>query len=494
MWKRNQRNHCSDDVLLAHADGELSANEESWTAAHLLECWECRGRLEELDGTARTLARLAAEDRFGGPDRAAAAKASFLAWRREFERELDSRQHILARLRLLRARVRTAAPQFAQFGRRLIGNGAAAAALPLIALAGLGGWYYARHSTVEPPAMLTPARKTAPVLPSMPATLLVAPRPSGTVLPEPSPAPIHSVLDFPDLRANETEVLYALHRVRACLEEPIEVVPKPEGGLLVRGIAGTAERKSQLLAVLGELENSWWLATDIKTAGEGAGTPPAAEDPVAQPEAAAAPTGEGTLYFRDGLERHFAGRGRAEAARLAIDFANRAVSASDSLLSEAWALRRLAERYGPQGLQRLRPQSLWLVEVMARDHLEAFTEQVRNARAAFEPVFITVVGPAAAMQRAGAAGERSWHDEILEIFEAAQQIRRHTIGLFAGAGLPAALEVNGSLVRVKSPEETLQDLRTALAALEIGVQVAEDRTATEFSVNPGLAATGNKKE
>jgi len=80
-------------MLIARADGELPSREESRVVAHLQQCWECRGRLAELEETAGSLAQLAARNPFGGPNRAAEAKVSFLEWRREFERELAPRQH-----------------------------------------------------------------------------------------------------------------------------------------------------------------------------------------------------------------------------------------------------------------------------------------------------------------------------------------------------------------------------------------------------------------
>lgn len=103
MWKLNHRRHCSDDLLIAHADGELAGRDKRRVPEHLAECWECRARLEQLETTARTLARMSAEAPFGGAQRAAAAKASFLVWRTEFEREHSSRRPAWPRWRMLPA-------------------------------------------------------------------------------------------------------------------------------------------------------------------------------------------------------------------------------------------------------------------------------------------------------------------------------------------------------------------------------------------------------
>ncbi len=100
MWRIKGRNHCSDDLLIAYADGELSPREQSRVAAHLRECWECRGRMEQLDATAQALARMAAENPFGGAHRAACAKARFLEWKREFERQAAGRRNWFSRFPL----------------------------------------------------------------------------------------------------------------------------------------------------------------------------------------------------------------------------------------------------------------------------------------------------------------------------------------------------------------------------------------------------------
>ncbi|MCI0420427.1 MAG: hypothetical protein L0312_14590, partial [Acidobacteria bacterium] len=53
-----------------------------------------------------------------------------------------------------------------------------------------------------------------------------------------------------ELTAAEIEAHYALHRLNACLGEPIEIVRGPSGQIVVQGLAETAERKTELLAAL----------------------------------------------------------------------------------------------------------------------------------------------------------------------------------------------------------------------------------------------------
>ena len=53
-----------------------------------------------------------------------------------------------------------------------------------------------------------------------------------------------------ELIAAEIMVRYALHRAKACLGEPIEILTTDLGGIEVRGLAETPERKEELIAAL----------------------------------------------------------------------------------------------------------------------------------------------------------------------------------------------------------------------------------------------------
>jgi hypothetical protein len=53
----NQDIHISDNDLLLVADGELSNRRLSHVQIHLTECWNCRARMAEIDGTALDFAK-----------------------------------------------------------------------------------------------------------------------------------------------------------------------------------------------------------------------------------------------------------------------------------------------------------------------------------------------------------------------------------------------------------------------------------------------------
>ncbi len=77
--------HSSDEILLAHLDGELGERQERCTARHLKACWECRARLAELEAQVEALAKAQSERSFPGKARVQAARARFLEWEDQFE-------------------------------------------------------------------------------------------------------------------------------------------------------------------------------------------------------------------------------------------------------------------------------------------------------------------------------------------------------------------------------------------------------------------------
>lgn len=85
MWTKRSDTHCSDDLLLAHLDGELHGLARFRTAAHLRRCWECRAHLSELENDAEALARLMAGEASRESGQIVEAKAAFLAWKDGFE-------------------------------------------------------------------------------------------------------------------------------------------------------------------------------------------------------------------------------------------------------------------------------------------------------------------------------------------------------------------------------------------------------------------------
>jgi anti-sigma factor RsiW len=84
--KRPVQNHCTDEQLLGHLDGELSRRLEYSVGRHLKCCWECRRRMNELEEQIRSVSRL-----LGNAEsirlRSHRARERFGLWQSSFEKE-----------------------------------------------------------------------------------------------------------------------------------------------------------------------------------------------------------------------------------------------------------------------------------------------------------------------------------------------------------------------------------------------------------------------
>src|SRR5260370_19633244 len=78
FWKRSFRKHCSDESLVGHLDGELSPWRAAIVRSHLKTCWECRGRLVELEAQAQAVVKALAYPPFPEADPLTAATHKIL--------------------------------------------------------------------------------------------------------------------------------------------------------------------------------------------------------------------------------------------------------------------------------------------------------------------------------------------------------------------------------------------------------------------------------
>lgn len=457
--------HCNEEQLLAYLDGELRGSEAALVREHLAACWRCRATQAALEQQIRNVAERFERLRVPSPDRIAEAK---IRLSQRIAAVAVDRRHFFA---------------LALFKLPPLPPRAAIAACAALAVMGFGAWYHTRaHSRSE-----RDATRPVPVMDrlSSPPVALSLPwlaAPAGRPLRPPAAPPLPGSFRKPaDATPLEVEVCYALHRIRACLNEAVTVIRQPDGRVIVTGLVSNAERKSQILATLGELKSPGWLVLDLGSPAETipAGQPSSAEIAPAEPTPAQ-PEGAPT-YFADEIRSYFRERGSADVNRELTEFMEKAVLLSDALLSEAWALRRLAERFPDTAA--LHPRLAWLVEVMVRDHLTALREQARTAGTELCPVLAGIsVSPGQPTPPQASPESMPWQKTVIGLFENAQRIRAYTTGLFAGAGLP--LEIDQGRLRVSSPYETLRALQAALRLLEAQADGAASRLAAEFSAKP----------
>jgi len=132
--------HCSDDVLLACRDGELSGRARSAVEKHLESCWVCHSRQAELEQEIEAVAETFQEQDFPGPAWVEQSRSRFLRWRQQFERN-SPQFHGLALLSWYS-------------GRRI----AAMASITLIGFGLLAGWSIGRRAAPAPADIVARSR------------------------------------------------------------------------------------------------------------------------------------------------------------------------------------------------------------------------------------------------------------------------------------------------------------------------------------------------
>ena len=299
------------------------------------------------------------------------------------------------------------------------------------------------------------------------------------------------------LNARTVEVFYALHRAHSCLGEPVEVIENASGRLTVRGLVSTVRRKEQILDALSELGDANWLSIEIRTLAElGTSAGNRTRESVAQSEtdtspvmaAGRSPAGQVTVMAAFGVyfERQIGG-GRAltpaqrdEVAKRIAQFSNTAVSDLDALLREAWALRRLAERYPSTSL--LSPQARWLLQRMVDDHLAKLRSQVAAVRSLLAPIWPEEPGAAVAPLVEGSG--KSYDQAVLLVFDRAEHLHRAISAAFTGATSSrddAGKAAAGTAAGPELQDESFGRLVGRLALFEREIESAQEAVRERFS-------------
>ncbi len=99
----------------------------------------------------------------------------------------------------------------------------------------------------------------------------------------------------------------------------------------------------------------------------------------------------GWLLIEDQLKSYFHERLPADDGSVAqhvTRFTHDAVAGADAALGEAWASRRLIERYPAEKCRQMDRSQQWLLEAMLRDHLAALRVRMSDAQKLVEPVLL----------------------------------------------------------------------------------------------------------
>jgi hypothetical protein len=241
----------------------------------------------------------------------------------------------------------------------------------------------------------------------------------------------------------------------------------------VQGLAGTEARRQELLSALAEQPTASLVTVELRTVEEMVTLESAAAEP------GAATAGEIHLRVDNGkLGVEMLGQNAPAEAKQVASVSVQTVSSAAALLSDAWALRRLAERYGSTPLEELEPDTASLLAVMVRDHLHALDSQTDALASFLEPIR-SVVGPAnelAAIPLRAKAGV--WSEDSLDLFATVESAQALVSRLFAHSGTTA------ELARLEATElfrllENLKDQCTGFSAPTPGRFAGQQRRDTQ---------------
>ncbi len=286
----------------------------------------------------------------------------------------------------------------------------------------------------------------------------------------------------------EMTLVHLLHQAGACLGEEVHIVEGAAGKLLeLRGVVESFERKQELIRLFAEFPD---VPVSLQVPGgeETAGSPSAGTPEV---PAAAETTGtqgdNGPSPMKDHLMAHFALLDLPREAQRAkmVEFSNLVIAQSQSAYSNAWALRRLLERFNKVPLESLSPVALARLQSMAQDHLRELSIQVGRCEDTLRPILGSLgspENPAGGNAAGSAPSELTLPSRSMRVFESVINADRLIHALLVGTDVTPNLRESSSALLAGLPkiQEDIRAMETQLA----GLVSASQPLATSTQSNP----------
>jgi anti-sigma factor RsiW len=245
------------------------------------------------------------------------------------------------------------------------------------------------------------------------------------------PAPAATVGD-------ELSVLVALHQLGADLGDPIEV-KRAGGRILVAGVGIDAQRRQQIEQALGSR-----ATVDLRFSD-----PDASATPVEKLERAGTPPDIAATALQARLEKQVGGRGRFE--RLAADV----LDASETMMSRAYALRRIAERFPRDVDAEMTASDRQILHNLYREHASALSRQAGEIERLLRPVLVPLGANTTVAPPSPSANWQAGTEELFTIARRAEALLAVMLGVAPGesGGGYLPTEVLSSLARLRVSAE-----------------------------------------
>jgi hypothetical protein len=328
---------------------------------------------------------------------------------------------------------------------------------------------------------------------------------------EPEPTPYEAVSKRPatmalqppgptdaELAEDELRVLVAIHAEKADLGEQIEldrdISRSVQRSVIVRGIVSTPERKSDLLTALQgipHVELRLQTIEEVQSQQNQApseirldAAPQAAREVSAQEDEIAGGNSEATRLeppaifiagrpaFEQQLEQHF------PVAEARAAFVNQTVELVQDAMAQAWALRRLGNRYAPNIITELSVGSQQTLALLIRDHVSVLRQDVDEVRVRVSPLLSpaltsAVSTPPSDVPLSAGATASDWRARVMSVFSETQKINDDASALLAGTG-----------ETLSDPQAAVRELQQALVALETQLPALYQQVSEPFWNEP----------
>ncbi len=217
----------------------------------------------------------------------------------------------------------------------------------------------------------------------------------------------------------ELHVLAALHEVGADLGDPLEV-SRNGGDILVSGVGIAPERQQEIQQALSSLPNVVVRFTESAPAG----VPP-------QPATPENPASGDIRQLQARIAEQVGGRAHFD------ELAAQVLDMSEPLMSRAYALRRLVERFPIEVEAQLAPQDLDTLRRLQREHSAALRQQVVELDQALKPALKSVSGSVRGAPGAALSSD-AWQPATEELFQSARRVEKLLAVMFGAAPADAA--------------------------------------------------------
>ncbi len=214
------------------------------------------------------------------------------------------------------------------------------------------------------------------------------------------PSRLAATLSGPASISDELQVLSALHEIGADLGDPVQV-ELSGGRVAVGGVGISPERQRQIHDLLDAVPH-----VTVQFSEPAAATAPA--EP-ASPDIAGA--GVAPVGFQARVEKQLGGHAEFE------KFSARILDRNEALMSRAYALRRLSERFPADDGLTARDREV--LRDMARQHAAALAGEVAAIERALAPLLVSMGGSAVSRP---AATHTSWQPATAELFHASHRL------------------------------------------------------------------------